>query len=88
MAEAIAKGKVKAHRVDEKPIRYTLKEREHWARVAGYIAQTMAVIAKNFDEHEVDLMLAEAHRLVREAEQMAANKRSKGPVGETKAASS
>jgi hypothetical protein len=74
MASAIAKGKVKTHIVDGKPVRYTLRQRERWVRVAAYIAHIIDAIARNFDEHELDLMLAEAERLIREAGQMAENK--------------
>jgi hypothetical protein len=72
-ASAIAKGKVKTHIVDGKPVRYTLRQRERWARVAGYMAQIIDSIARNFDEHDIDLMLAEAERLIREAGQMEEN---------------
>jgi hypothetical protein len=73
MASAIATGKFETHYVEGKKVRYTLKQREKWARVAGYTAQIIHAIAKNFDEHEVDLMLAEAERLIREAKQVAEN---------------
>jgi hypothetical protein len=74
MASAIAKGKVKTHVVDGKRIHYSVRQREKWARVAGYIAQVIDAIAKNFDEHELDLMLTEAERLVHEARQVAEDK--------------
>jgi hypothetical protein len=72
-ASAIARGKVKTRIVDGKPVRYTLKQRERWARVAGYMAQIIDSIARNFDEHDIDLMLAEAERLINEAGQMEEN---------------
>jgi hypothetical protein len=72
-ASAIAKGKVKTRIVDGKPVRYTLRQREKWARVAGYMAQIIDSIARNYDEHDIDLMLTEAERLIDEAEQMGEN---------------
>jgi hypothetical protein len=74
MASAIAKGEARTHIIDGKRIRYSVRQRERWARVAGYIAQIIDAIAKNFDEHELDLMLTEAERLVHEARQVAENK--------------
>jgi hypothetical protein len=72
-ASGIARGKVKTRIVDGKPVRYTLRQRERWARVAGYMAQIIDSLARNFDEHDIDLMLAEAERLINEAGQMEEN---------------
>jgi hypothetical protein len=81
MANAIAKGKVKTQTVDGKPVRYTMKQREKWARVAVYTAQIIDSILKNIDGREVGLMLSQAERLIREAKQMAEAKRPAGAVG-------
>lgn len=45
-----------------------LKEREKWARVAAYAAQTIDGLCTKFDEREIDTKLTELGRLVDEAE--------------------
>ncbi len=44
----------------------TLKERQGWTRVAGYIAQILQNIGKGFDEKQVDEDLAELEKFVNE----------------------
>jgi len=44
-----------------------LKEREAWARIAAYVAQTIDGLCSGFDERQVDTDLAELERLINEA---------------------
>jgi hypothetical protein len=46
--------------------RLDLRERERWAKVAAYIAQTINGLTTEFDERKVDRELAELERLVNE----------------------
>jgi len=65
-ASAIARGQVQYQRVEGKVHLITLKERQGWTRVAGYIAQILQNIANGFDEKQVDEDLAELEKLVNE----------------------
>jgi hypothetical protein len=44
-----------------------LREREKWARVAAYAAQTIDGLCSKFDAQQVDTDLAELERLINEA---------------------
>lgn len=65
-ASAIARGQVKYQHVEGKMHLITLKERQGWTRVAGYIAQILQNIGKGFDEKQVDEDLAELEKFVNE----------------------
>jgi hypothetical protein len=65
-ASAIARGQVKYQHVEGKTHLITLKERQGWTRVAGYIAQILQNIGKGFDEKQVDEDLAELEKFVNE----------------------
>ena len=43
-----------------------LRERQKWARVAAYAAQTINSLCEKFDEKQIDKDLAELERLVNE----------------------
>ena len=53
-----------------------LREREKWARVAAYAAQTIESLCEKFDEKQIDRGLVELERLVNEA-------RARAKVGNT-----
>jgi hypothetical protein len=65
-ASAIARGQVQYQRLEGKMHLITLKERQGWTRVAGYIAQILQNIGKGFDEKQVDEDLAELEKFVNE----------------------
>jgi hypothetical protein len=44
-----------------------LREREKWAKIAAYIAQTINSVSAGFDEQKVNRELAELEQLVNEA---------------------
>jgi hypothetical protein len=65
-ASAIARGQVQYQRLEGKMHLITLKERQGWTRVAGYIAQILQNIGKGFDEKQVDEDLAELEKFLNE----------------------
>lgn len=67
LATSLAKGDFETQTVNGKTEKVTMKQRQLWARVAAYIAQTMNNIAECFDEKAVDEKLNELERLVNEA---------------------
>jgi hypothetical protein len=67
LSSTLAKGKIKWDRIDGKNVPITIKQRQAWARVAAYIAQTIGAITEHFDQHEIDSELAELEKLVNEA---------------------
>jgi len=54
-----------------------IKERQMWARIAAYTAQTMESIARGLDERTIDEQLKELERLVNEAKAKAKTRKSK-----------
>lgn len=67
VAAKIARGEIRHQRIDGKMVRISLSQRQIWVRVAEHIAQTMKIIASNFDEQEIQGRLNQLERLVNEA---------------------
>ena len=77
LASSLARGEFKTQTVDGEKVKVTLNQRQAWARVAAYTAQTINVIADGFDERQIDIQLDELERLINEAEARAEAQRSK-----------
>lgn len=80
-ASAIARGRVQYQRIEGKMHPITLKERQGWTKVAGYIAQILQNVTSGFDEKQVDEDLAELERLVNEANKKGQAETVEGAVG-------
>ena len=66
-ATKVIKGEIKHQRINGKMISISLNQRRRWMCVAQHIVLTMNSIACNFDERQIDTLLAELERLVNEA---------------------
>ncbi len=75
LAKPLAKGEFQTQTVDGIQVKVTLKERRAWARVAAYLAQIMNSVAEGYDEREINELLNELEKMVREA-------KAKGKAGE------
>ncbi|MEM3580199.1 MAG: hypothetical protein QXH40_05005 [Candidatus Bathyarchaeia archaeon] len=67
IAMSLAKGEVKTQTANGKTEKITLKQRQMWARIATYIAQTINSISNTFDERKIDEDLAKLEELINEA---------------------
>jgi hypothetical protein len=67
IAMSLAKGETKTQTADGKTEKLTLKQRQMWARVATYIAQTINSISNTFDERKIDEDLEKLEELINEA---------------------
>ena len=67
LASSLARGKVGTQTEEGETVKVTLNQRQAWARVAAYVAQTMNSIAEGFDERRIDAQLDKLERLIDEA---------------------
>ncbi|MEM3697393.1 MAG: hypothetical protein QXQ94_07845 [Candidatus Bathyarchaeia archaeon] len=67
IAASLAKGETKTQTSNGKTEKLTLKQRQMWARVATYIAQTINSISSTFDERQIDQDLAKLEQMINEA---------------------
>lgn len=67
IATSLAKGETKTQTTNGKTEKITLKQRQMWARVATYIAQTINSISNTLDERQIDEDLAKLEALINEA---------------------
>jgi len=65
-AARMAKGEIEHQRRNGKMVHVNLKERRMWLRLAEQAAQTIKVIASNFNEQEVNHQLTELEKLINE----------------------
>jgi hypothetical protein len=67
MASSFARGEQRWQRINGNIEPIGMKQRQLWARIAAYIAQTMTSVTEKFDERQIDKDLDELERLVDEA---------------------
>jgi len=67
IAASLAKGETKTQTANGKTEKITLKQRQMWARVATYIAQTINSISNTLDERQIDQDLQKLEELINEA---------------------
>lgn len=67
MASSLARGEFGTQTEEGETVKVTLKQRQVWARVAAFVAQTMNSIAEGFDERQIDTQMDELERLIDEA---------------------
>ena len=67
IATSLARGETKTQTEEGVTEKVTLKQRQMWARVAAYIAQTINSISNALDERQIDEDLAKLEALINEA---------------------
>ncbi len=66
IATSLAKGETKTQTTNTKTEKITLKQRQMWARVATYIAQTINSISSTIDERQIDQDLTKLETMINE----------------------
>lgn len=81
IATSYACGEIKTVTEDGKKRDVSIAERQMWARIAAYTAQTINSVAETFDQVKIDRDLDQLEKFVNET---VSKVKAKGPCGETR----